>query len=909
MNTNKNSLYIKFFFKRILNFQIMICFLFILNNSILGQSLLKNLPATNGPVYTIVTSDDTVYFGGEFTSIGEATGRAILLDKYSGKHDKSFPAVDGYVHTVVPDDSGGWYIGGNFTKVGEYTRMSIAHIRADNTVDEWLPTVTNSDGSNSGDVFTIVPFGDRIYFGGYFSYVDGEPRQGVAAVDRLTGKLLPWNPKTDGAVYGIQLSDRGTVFLGGPFLSLQDGSIMRIRLAEVDTSTNAFPTSFNLNIDGELTPGAGVWGIYLTGDTLFVYGDFYYVGNTIRRYGLCAIDITNENVLDWEPTAFGDTYLGYYRFYDLKIKGDTVFVAGIFQNVADLQAGEIIPSTGLAAFSRSTKTSYLGSYPVLYPWHPSITGFNTLPNYENRIAVYSISINGNTLYAAGTFEKIDGIEAQNVAAFDLTTGKLKSWNPHLGSVRNPGFPKPGLLTVSTQDDCVLLGGNVNLINAVNRTSLGAIKISNGEILPWYPKVSSRDTSWLPAITSMAKYNNEIYISGTFDTLNSQFARGLVVVDNDSGKTLFDINMIKDPTLKTENIGWAKNMLIWDNKLYFGGGFFKFGDSIRYSLASYDLINHKLTSWNPNEDPDSSLLNTLKYNGIYSMTLKDSVLYLSHIQKLGQQNRGGLGAVNAITGEILDWNPTSIDGINGLIRNVYFADGKIFVAGGFTRINNIPRKYIAAIDPVSGEILPWNAPDMVSGFNTTTGIPGLYSLASIDSILIIGGAITEVGSAERKGVAFLNIHTGELLNINETPSASSTVETMHFSSFNHKLFFGGTFENFSNNPHSFFAGWDMSSVVDVKPENQNLPAEYSLFQNYPNPFNPVTTIKYHLPERNFVKIKVYDIIGKEVTTLINSMQDAGSHSVLFNASELASGVYFYSIESGNFRQVKKMLLLK
>ena len=94
------------------------------------------------------------------------------------------------------------------------------------------------------------------------------------------------------------------------------------------------------------------------------------------------------------------------------------------------------------------------------------------------------------------------------------------------------------------------------------------------------------------------------------------------------------------------------------------------------------------------------------------------------------------------------------------------------------------------------------------------------------------------------------------------------------------------------------------------ENSNiLPTSFSLEQNYPNPFNPSTTIKFAIPSDNKVVLKIYDILGREVTTLLNTQLKAGYHSIDWNASRLASGTYIYRLEAGNFTQVKKMILLK
>lgn len=97
----------------------------------------------------------------------------------------------------------------------------------------------------------------------------------------------------------------------------------------------------------------------------------------------------------------------------------------------------------------------------------------------------------------------------------------------------------------------------------------------------------------------------------------------------------------------------------------------------------------------------------------------------------------------------------------------------------------------------------------------------------------------------------------------------------------------------------------TNVVDVSSKIET----YSLLQNYPNPFNPSTNIEYKIPSNGFVSLKVFDILGKELVSLVNKQQDAGTYSVQFDASNLSSGLYFYQLRSGDFIEHKKMLLLK
>ncbi|MGA9294239.1 MAG: T9SS type A sorting domain-containing protein, partial [Ignavibacteriaceae bacterium] len=102
--------------------------------------------------------------------------------------------------------------------------------------------------------------------------------------------------------------------------------------------------------------------------------------------------------------------------------------------------------------------------------------------------------------------------------------------------------------------------------------------------------------------------------------------------------------------------------------------------------------------------------------------------------------------------------------------------------------------------------------------------------------------------------------------------------------------------------------EITSVNDGEGGKEN-PDKFNLSQNYPNPFNPATTIKYTLGSNTFVSLKIYDILGREVQTLINGNQTSGNHLIIFNASNLSSGVYFYQLKAENFVETKKLLLLK
>ena len=116
--------------------------------------------------------------------------------------------------------------------------------------------------------------------------------------------------------------------------------------------------------------------------------------------------------------------------------------------------------------------------------------------------------------------------------------------------------------------------------------------------------------------------------------------------------------------------------------------------------------------------------------------------------------------------------------------------------------------------------------------------------------------------------------------------------------------------------------ESSSGTGVEPAKSALVSTYDLQQNYPNPFNPVTKIKYTIPtpphpspsqgegvREGFVSLKIYDVLGRDVATLVNENQKPGNYEVTFDAFGLASGIYYYQLKAGDFVDTKKMLLLK
>jgi hypothetical protein len=138
---------------------------------------------------------------------------------------------------------------------------------------------------------------------------------------------------------------------------------------------------------------------------------------------------------------------------------------------------------------------------------------------------------------------------------------------------------------------------------------------------------------------------------------------------------------------------------------------------------------------------------------------------------------------------------------------------------------------------------------------------------------------------------------------------NTFTYQSFSMYGYAAGANGPFADTTQSTVAYGGTEEFSVTITGLKDPTNTVKSFTLNQNYPNPFNPGTIITYSLPQRGMVYLIVYDILGREVAILVNKTEEAGTHSVNFNASKLTSGLYIYTLTSGNFILSKKMMLLK
>ncbi|MGD0342800.1 MAG: T9SS type A sorting domain-containing protein [Bacteroidales bacterium] len=149
-----------------------------------------------------------------------------------------------------------------------------------------------------------------------------------------------------------------------------------------------------------------------------------------------------------------------------------------------------------------------------------------------------------------------------------------------------------------------------------------------------------------------------------------------------------------------------------------------------------------------------------------------------------------------------------------------------------------------------------------------------------------------------GTNWTEVDTGFQVNV---VSSTGHISVFSFAA-NGKNLFAGTNGGIWKRPLS-------EMVTGVEDNHKQMPTRFTLDQNYPNPFNPTTSISFILPTRSFVSLKVFDLLGREVATIVSEEMSAGSHTKQWNAENYTSGVYFYRLQAGTYTETKKLVLLK
>lgn len=306
-------------------------------------------------------------------------------------------------------------------------------------------------------------------------------------------------------------------------------------------------------------------------------------------------------------------------------------------------------------------------------------------------------------------------------------------------------------------------------------------------------------------------------------------------------------------------------------------------------------------------------------GIYGRTVladaKDFIFLYDNVEGTGRPLSSGIIEIDSVNLNLT----TTAQFYRDSVENIAGAWGSIVPNVLPTGVRRIERRV-----RLDGSIFPQVATDAdgiwPSGANTVNPLGGLTAIRIAAGDAPVPVELVSFGASVNDGKVTLSWSTAT-----ETNNKGFEVQRLNGGLFETIGFVNGNSTSTIRNNYSFVdvnavsgkqvyrlkqidldgtAHYSNTVEVDI-----TAPAEFSLAQNYPNPFNPSTVINYQLAAKSSVTLKVYDVMGNEVASLVNENQDAGSYSVKFNASGLASGIYFYQLTAGEFTAVRKLNLMK
>ncbi|RPI18707.1 MAG: T9SS C-terminal target domain-containing protein [Ignavibacteriae bacterium] len=216
------------------------------------------------------------------------------------------------------------------------------------------------------------------------------------------------------------------------------------------------------------------------------------------------------------------------------------------------------------------------------------------------------------------------------------------------------------------------------------------------------------------------------------------------------------------------------------------------------------------------------------------------------------------------------------------------------------------------NPGSGYLFTGGRYDPVANVWTTTSDNNVPAGRSYHTAIWTGSKMVIWGGSNGSGSSNLFYSGGIYNQANDSWDSTTTtgapVPRSHHSAVwtgSTMIIWGGSSTNYLNTGGKYIN----PTLVGIEPVNERIPSNFELKQNFPNPFNPSTTIQYDLTKATNVKLIIIDMLGEEITELVNTHQKAGEYEVIWDASNFASGVYFYKFETESFTDVKKMILLK
>jgi hypothetical protein len=399
-----------------------------------------------------------------------------------------------------------------------------------------------------------------------------------------------------------------------------------------------------------------------------------------------------------------------------------------------------------------------------------------------------------------------------------------------------------------------------------------------------------------SVNALAVSGNEVYVGGNF-TLAGGVSANSVARFNTQTNTWSSLG-----TGSSNGVfGEVNALAVVGNEVFVGGGFTQAGGVSANRVARF---NTQTNTW--------SSLGTGSSNGVSAGSVAalavvgNEVFVGGLFISAGGVSANSVARFNTQTNTWSSLGTGSSNGVNGAVAALAVVGNEVYVGGGFTSAGGVSANNVARFNTQTNT---WSS----LGTGSQNGVNGFArALAVVGNEVVVGGLFTSAGGVSANNVARFNTQTNTWSSLGTGSSNGVSggigVAVAALAVVGSEVVVGGNFTSAGGVSANYVARWN-SGTSRVEQLSPTAPKTFLLEQNYPNPFNPSTTIRYQLPVASEVKLEVYDVLGKKIATLVNERQSAGSYQVVWNASGLSSGTYFYRLQAGTFVETKKMIMVK
>jgi uncharacterized delta-60 repeat protein len=691
------------------------------------------------------------------------------------------PNANGTVRVVVVQPDGKILIGGDFTTLSPnggppVTRNHIARINPDGTLDTVFDP--NATGTNATVQSIAVQADGKVFVGGSFTSIGGQPRNNMARLDATTGLADSLDPNANNTVFAVAVQADGKILAGGFFNSI--GGQPRNRIARLD-STTGLADSF----DAALT-GPEIFAITVQPDGKILAGGFFTTIGGQTRNNLARLDPVTGLADSFAPDASDEVYA-------IAVQADGKVLAGGFFTIIGGQSRNSIArldaTTGLA------------------------DSFN--PNANNGVFAIAVQADGKIL-AGGDFFGIGGQQRHQIARLDPATGLADSFDPSANNV---------VQSIAVQaDGKILAGGGFTALSpnggaSVTRNRIARLEtdgrldrtLNLGIAVPTpssapiaaptvNPPATDRTGDVLAAIelpggnccvfATAVQPDGKILIGGSFADVLGITRHNIARLNSDG-----TLDTAFDPNATNTVYSIAVQA---DGKILAGGEFSGIGGQQRHQIARLDPATGLADSFDPSASGGTVFSIAVQTDG--------KILAAGDFTNIGGQPRNRIARLDATTGLADPFNPDS----NSFVWSIAVqTDGKILAGGEFGIIGGQTRNGIARLDATSG------LPD---AFNPNANSDVRSILVQWDGRILAGGDFSSIGGQTRRGLARLDAVTGLADGFN--PNTSGGVDTIAVQA-DGKILVGGQFSSIGGQSRSNIARLDpVSGLADSFDPNAN-----------------------------------------------------------------------------------------